>query len=265
MNFSSLIDININHQINQKMIKLLLIYGFLTMSSGPIAEEQKSTVPVLQTSQETTRSLENGFAALRIEADVVEEMSNDPVGYEDSASYELDLSEIEFIEEESVVDLGFETKDYLPEGFNPYENFFDLNSIIYIEDETEIDLGFDTEDYLPGDFDPYAANFDVHSINYIEEGEEEIVLGFNTADYLPEGFNAYEAYVNISEMAYVDMEEMEWEFGFDTMTYLPVDFDPYANTAELTAINYMEEEEIELGFDTSKYLPKDFDPYAGSN
>ena len=66
-------------------------------------------------------------------------------------------------------------------------------------------------------------------------------------------------------MAYVDMEEMEWEFGFDTMTYLPVDFDPYANTAELTAINYMEEEEIELGFDTSKYLPKDFDPYAGSN
>ena len=261
----SLIDNNINHQINQKMNKLLLIYGCLFMSSSPIAEAQKSTVPVVQTSQETNRSFENNFTALTIEADVIEEAPFYVLRYEDSTPYELDLNEIEFIEEETVVDLGFETADYLPEGFNPYETFFDLNSIIYIGDETEIDLGFDTSEYLPGDFDPYSANFDVNAISYIEEGEEEIVLDFDTADYLPEGFNPYEVYFNVNSLDFVDMEEIEWEFGFDTMDYLPVDFDPYANTLALSAINYMEEDNIDLGFDTSKYLPKDFDPYAGSN
>ena len=263
VNLHSLIDSNINHQINQKMNKLLLIYGCLFMSSSPIADEQKSTVPVFQESQEINRSLENSVTVLNVEADGTDAASFFTVSYEESAAYELDLNEIPFIEEETEVDLGFETADYLPEGFNPYENFFDLNSIIYIESETEIDLGFDTSEYLPERFDPYAVNFDVNSISFIED--EEVDLGFNTEDYLPEGFNPYEVYFNVATIEYVEFDEMVWEFGFDTKSYLPVDFDPFQESVALSSINYIEDEEIELGFDTSKYLPNNFDPYAGSN
>jgi len=245
------------------MNKLLLIYGCLFMSSSPIAAEQKSTVPVIQVNHETNRSFENNFTALTVEADVAEAAPFYVLRYEESKPYELDLNEIEFIEEETEVDLGFETTDYLPEGFNPYEDFFDLNSIIYIEDETEIDLGFDTSEYLTDNFDPYSANFDINSINYIEE--EEVVLNFDTADYLPEGFNPYKTYFNVNTVEYVEMAEVEWEFGFETKTCLPVDFDPCAHTLTLSSINYMEEDQIDLGFDTVKYLPQDFDPYTGSN
>ena len=247
------------------MNKLLLIYGCLFMGSSPIAEAQKSTVPVIQASQETNRSFENNFTALTItiEANVVAEAPFYVLRYEDSWPYELDLNEIEFIEEEAEVDLGFETTDYLPEGFNPYENFFDLNSIIYIEDEIETDLGFDTLEYLPENFNAYSSNFDINSINYIED--EEVVLDFNTTDYLPKGFNPYKTYFNINTVEYVEIEEMEWKFGFDVKGYLPVDFDSFDNTSALSAINYMEEDEIDLGFDTNMYLPKDFDPYTGSN
>jgi len=50
------------------------------------------------------------------------------------ANLELDINTIKYIEEEEVIDLGFDTADYLPEGFNPYEVYFDLNSVQFIED-----------------------------------------------------------------------------------------------------------------------------------
>ncbi len=37
-------------------------------------------------------------------------------------------------------ELGFETKAYLPEGFNPYKFFFDIHSIEYIEENDELEL-----------------------------------------------------------------------------------------------------------------------------
>ena len=260
---ASLIINNINHQINQKMNKLLVIYGSLLMSSSPIADAQESTVPVFQVSHETTRSLENSFAALRVEADVVEIASfYDIFSYEDDF-YELNLNEIEFVEEESELDLGFETSDYLPEGFNPYESFFDLNSIIYIENESDFDLGFDTSEYLPKGFDPYSSNFEINTINYMED--ESVLLDFDTSDYLPKDFDPYKMYFDVNSVIYIDFEELEWEFGFDTKAYLPVDFDPYANTMAISTVNCIEDDEIDLGFDTSMYLSKDFDPYAGSN
>ena len=68
---------NINHQINQKMNKLLLIYGLALFGGSPIVEQQESTVttPLLKTNLETTRTLENNFTALNINAEVIEEAS----------------------------------------------------------------------------------------------------------------------------------------------------------------------------------------------
>ena len=70
---------------------------------------------------------------------------------------EPDLSEINFIEEEEDFDLGFDTKPYLPENFDPYSVPVDPMSVSYIEDdETDLDPDIDTSLFLPVGFDPYA-------------------------------------------------------------------------------------------------------------
>ena len=66
---------------------------------------------------------------------------------------------------------------------------FDMSNIEFIEVEEGIDLGFDSAKYLPEDFDPYSTSINIESIDFIED--EEVNLDFNTEDYLPEGFNAY--------------------------------------------------------------------------
>lgn len=66
---------------------------------------------------------------------------------------------------------------------------YDMSNIEFIEVEEGIDLGFDSTKYLPEDFDPYSTSISIESIDFIED--EEVNLDFNTKDYLPEGFNAY--------------------------------------------------------------------------
>lgn len=66
---------------------------------------------------------------------------------------------------------------------------FDINTLIYIEDHNEVDLGFDTANYLPEGFNPYEGELSVDAINFIED--DEVDLGFDTTDYLPEGFDPY--------------------------------------------------------------------------
>lgn len=107
-----------------------------------------------------------------------------------SEGEELDLREVVFYEEEEILDLGFDTADYLPEDFNPFANPENFMDISYLEEESEMDLGFDTREYLPEGFDPYEPYFDLNSIEYIEE-EEEIELNFDTSAYLPKGFDPY--------------------------------------------------------------------------
>ena len=68
-------------------------------------------------------------------------------------------------------------------------NELNLNSVIYIEQEDHSKLGFDTSEYLPEDFDPYQGEVSIKNLNYIEE--DFIDLGFDTKNYLPEDFNAY--------------------------------------------------------------------------
>ena len=160
------------------MSKLLLIYGCALLSSSPVTEEQQSSLnqPVQETKTEIQSTFENSISVLRINAEV-QNLADTYMGWEEDSA-EFDLDEIEFVEDEAEIDLGFDTSEYLPEGFNPYENYFDLNSIIFLEEDVEFNL--DTESYLPSDFDAYSEVLDVHSINYIEEEDGD--LGFNTEE-----------------------------------------------------------------------------------
>lgn len=125
------------------------------------------------------------------------------------APAELDLDEVIYIEEEIPVELGFDTEDYLPEDFNPYEQYVDLNSVEFIEEEEDSwDLGFDASVYLPEDFNPYAIPSDAMNIDYIEEGEDDFDLGFDTAEYLPEGFNPHEFYVDLDAIDYYEDDDL---------------------------------------------------------
>ena len=131
-----------------------------------------------------------------------------------------------YIEENEEVVLGFDTSEYLPDGFNAYEGMtFDINEIDYAEIEDEIDLGFDTKDYLPIGFNPYAKpGLKISDIEYLEMNPE-IDLGFDTKQYLPEGFDPYAVgELNLDEIIYIEPEE-EIDLGFDPSNYLPEDFD----------------------------------------
>ncbi len=68
---------------------------------------------------------------------------------------------------------------------------FDINSITEVEEEIEFDLGFDTADYLPEGFDAYAFPTDVESMNFIDP-RDDFEVDFDTKKYLPEGFDPYE-------------------------------------------------------------------------
>ena len=94
------------------------------MSSSPIADEQVSAE---NANLKATRTIENNFTALNVYAEDKESALLYIMKFNIEEPFELSLSEIEFVEEESVLDLGFDTTDYLPEGFNPYESFFASN------------------------------------------------------------------------------------------------------------------------------------------
>ncbi|RLD26748.1 MAG: hypothetical protein DRI75_11095 [Bacteroidetes bacterium] len=78
---------------------------------------------------------------------------------EDSSNEILDINDIEVIELEEEVELGFDTTKHLPENFNALKGKHDLdwNTIELIEIEEEVELGFDTSKYLPNGFDPYKG------------------------------------------------------------------------------------------------------------
>lgn len=139
-----------------------------------------------------------------------------------NAPEDIKVSEIAFIEEEPSLDLGFDTAEYLPEGFDPYNVYFDVNSIVYIDDEMT-ELGFDTTEYLPTNFNAYANPNSIDGINYIKE--EVVDLGFDTTTYLPEGFDPYEFYLDLDSVEFIEDEE-ELDFDFNTEDYLPAGFDP---------------------------------------
>ncbi len=71
----------------------------------------------------------------------------------------ISIDEIDVYDMEEELELGFNTADHLPEGFDPRWGMHDLDwsSIELYEVEEELDLGFDTKDYLPENFNPYRG------------------------------------------------------------------------------------------------------------
>lgn len=137
---------------------------------------------------------------------------------------EKDSCCVTYIEEEEVVDLGFDTADYLPENFDPTKFYVNLDAITYLEEEC-IALGLETSAYLPEGFDAYAAPQDIDGITYIDENDT-IVTDFDASEHLPEGFDPYEFYFDLNSIEYIEEEEIELDFNVGK--HLPVGFDPTA-------------------------------------
>ncbi|MCF8274594.1 MAG: hypothetical protein K9I95_12260 [Flavobacteriaceae bacterium] len=112
---------------------------------------------------------------------------------------DLDWSKINLVKIEEEAEIGFDTKAFLPENFNPLKGKNDLNwnKIELIKVEEDVNLDFDTKAYLPINFNALKGKNDLdwNSIK-LEKIEEEVELDFDTRDYLPIGFNAYSGITN---------------------------------------------------------------------
>lgn len=97
------------------------------------------------------------------------------------------INSITYIEEDTDFELGFDTTEYLPEGFDPYKIYVNLDAVSFIEDEV---ADVKTKKHLPANFDPYAYPTDVAAFNFININDD-VELDFDTHAYLPEGFDAY--------------------------------------------------------------------------
>jgi len=97
------------------------------------------------------------------------------------------INSINYIEDDADFELGFDTADYLPEGFDPYEIYVNLDVVVFIEDEV---ADVKIKRRLPANFDAYAYPTDVAAFNYIDQNDD-VELDFDTHAYLPEGFDAY--------------------------------------------------------------------------
>lgn len=236
-----------------------IIIGSMILSVPALATLPQAAAPTTQGSM-TALVLEDSF------------MPFGPVAleavYSDGESKDLgtvvpveDLSQIVYLEEEPLIDLGFDPKDYLPEDFDPHEAYFDLGSVVLLGQDSEPELGFDPKDYLPEGFDPYTDAVGIPGINFMED--DRVNLGFDSGDYLPEGFDPYGSYLDLDSILYMELET-EPDLGVAGRNLLPADFDPYTNVVPVGSINFMEDEDMELGFDTAGYLPYGFDPFHGS-
>lgn len=206
------------------MSKLLILCGLVMLGTTTTPQENKLTSNCTTSEDSIHISIAdvNSHELLAMETETVWKAPKLVSRISVKAPEDIKVSEIVFIEEESYIDLGFDTAEYLPEGFDPYCVYFDVNSIVFIDDEMT-DLGFDTEEYLPTNFNAYANPNSIDGINYMEE--ETVDLGFDTTKYLPEDFDPYEFYLDLDSVEYIEDEE-ELDFDFSTEDYLPAGFDP---------------------------------------
>ena len=173
------------------MNKLVLLCALMLLGSASAMENVKNCTDT-QTAY-VTSDVSQDMLALNFETGETIISKKSIVIVSDTVCKEnadLDLNEIVFIEEEPQIELGFDTVEYLPEGFDPYKLYVDLKAVEYVDGQEEINLGFNAADYLPANFDPYADPSAIDGINYIE-AEEQFELGFDTAEYLPKNFDPY--------------------------------------------------------------------------
>ena len=74
-----------------------------------------------------------------------------PLDFDPYSTY-VDLNAIPFIEDQVTV---YYSLDYLPEGFNQFAYPTYFRNIDYIDPTDEIELDFDSAEFLPEGFDPY--------------------------------------------------------------------------------------------------------------
>lgn len=132
-------------------------------------------------------------------------------------SDEIFFNEVSGIEESP---FDFNTKEFLPEYFDPYKGMIIDES--YLLASTEIAFEFNTVEYLPENFDAYRGMIVDESSLLIEE---PISFDFNTQDYLPANFDAYKGMIAIEPN---ELMNEPISFDFNINDYLPVNFNPYA-------------------------------------
>lgn len=206
------------------MNKLLIACGLVMLGTTTTPQENTMTTNCSSSEDSIHVSIENtnSHEILAMETKTIWKAPKLVSRIAEHTPEEIKVSEIEYLEEETSLDLGFDTAEYLPEGFDPYTVYFDVNSVVYIDEEIT-DLGFDTAAYLPEDFNAYENPTSIEGINYMED--EVVELGFDTAAYLPEGFDPYEFYFDLDSVEYIEEEE-ELDFDFNTEDYLPIGFNP---------------------------------------
>ena len=71
----------------------------------------------------------------------------------------ITIESIEVVEIEEEVELGFDTAQYLPKGFNALKGKNDINwdEIELVELEEEVEYDFDTSKHVPENFNPYKG------------------------------------------------------------------------------------------------------------
>jgi hypothetical protein len=192
-----------------------------------------SVVIVLNvTAKNGENSTELSFDALLSEQQLLE---NKLFGFTMNHSATIaEISDIDVIELDEEVSLGFDTANYLPKGFNALKGKHDLDwsAIELVELDEEVEFGFDTAEYLPEGFNPLKGKHDLDwSTIELFEIEEEVILCFDTNEYLEEGFNALKGKHDLdwTSIELIEIEE-EVEINFDIKAYLPSEFDPGAGT-----------------------------------
>ncbi|WP_157486606.1 hypothetical protein [Maribacter forsetii] len=98
---------------------------------------------------------------------------------------ETEKAEIAAIFDDCVIDLEAQLEASLE------MDKLNANDIQVLEINEEIDLGFDAFEYLPLDFDAYAGTDLTGEDFEIFDNEEVVDLGFDAEAYLPTDFNAY--------------------------------------------------------------------------
>lgn len=104
------------------------------------------------------------------------------------------------VEEDLDEPFEFNTKDYLPVGFNASLRLaeeFDLEFSLVGQDIDEA-FDFDTQAYLPVGFN--LSTELLNTIVEIETIEEDEPFGFDTQAYLPKGFNPLKKEVGTNEL-----------------------------------------------------------------
>lgn len=156
---------------------LILMSGLLFITNN--------TVPDC-TKKEPEKCLESNSSSTMVE----HQLFNSVFGNPDETT--LCIDDIVVFELEEELEYDFNTKDYLPVGFNPLKGKYDLDwrKIELVELEEELEYDFDTKNYLPVCFNSIKGKHDLDwSKIELVELEEELEYDFDTKDYLPVGFD----------------------------------------------------------------------------